>query len=47
MVCETPCISINVGDSAVIIGETGWILPPNDPKNLAGTIVQAIHDMQK
>jgi len=34
------------GKALLGVAETGWILPPNDPKALAGAIVQAIHDKQ-
>lgn len=35
MSCRTPCISTNVGDSQIIIGNTGWIVPSKNPSKLS------------
>ena len=34
MASGIPCIATNVGDSKYIVGETGWIVNPRDPKEL-------------
>ena len=47
MACGTPCVVTNVGDSAYIVGNTGWVVPPNDPKNLAKSILISLNKIKK
>jgi glycosyltransferase involved in cell wall biosynthesis len=50
MACETPVITTNVGDAAIIVGEKGWVVHSKDPQALASAMLDAqvtFHDSER
>jgi glycosyltransferase involved in cell wall biosynthesis len=42
MACGVPCVVTDVGDSALVVGETGIVVPPGQVRALASGIEQVL-----
>ena len=43
MACGIPCVATDVGDSALIVGDMGVVVPPRNPERLAEGIQKLLN----
>jgi len=44
MACGVPCVVTDAGDNAVIVGESGFVVPPADPQAMASALGKLIEN---
>jgi len=42
MSCEVPCVSTDVGDSGLILGDVGYLVPPRNTEDLAAAMTKML-----
>jgi glycosyltransferase involved in cell wall biosynthesis len=42
MATGVPCVVTDIGDSAAVVGDTGWVVPPGQPAELAAAMTAAL-----
>ena len=45
MACYTPCITTDVGEASIIVGDTGWVVPSQDHYSLSQSIIEALKQL--
>jgi glycosyltransferase involved in cell wall biosynthesis len=44
MACGAPCVVTDVGDSGLVVGETGMVVPPHDRDALVRSILDLLNE---
>ena len=44
MATGVPCVATDIGDSALVISDSGWVIPPKDAERLANCISLALSE---
>jgi glycosyltransferase involved in cell wall biosynthesis len=46
MACGTPCVTTDVGDAALIVGDTGWVVPAENAEALASALLESLATLE-